>query len=99
MQSRTTAWLSRKFRCLFDNSNRGSLVRGLRRSPLGLEALESRNLLTNASGVWSFVSAPKLHPMKLNVLNLSPARPSIRSLSRRTTNQPTPVNWLVKRVH
>ncbi len=37
-----------------------------------MEALESRNLLSNASGVWDFVSAPQLHPMKVNVLTLAP---------------------------
>ena len=71
MKSCTTAWLSRQLRYLFYDSHRGSLVRGLRPAPLRLEALESRNLLTNASGVWSFVSAPQLHPMKLNVLSLN----------------------------
>ncbi len=35
-----------------------------------LEGLESRNLLSNASGVWSFVSTPQLRPMKVNVLAL-----------------------------
>ena len=72
MTSCAAAWLSRKFRCLFYDSNRGSLVRGLRLAPPCLEALESRNLLSNASGVWSFVSAPRLHPMKVNVLTLNP---------------------------
>jgi hypothetical protein len=71
-----TSWavtrLSRKFRCLFSDSNRGSRVRGLRVAPPCLEALESRNLLSDASGVWSFVSAPRLHPMKVNVLTLNP---------------------------
>ena len=41
-------------------------------APPCLEALESRNLLSNASGVWSFASAPRLHPMKVNVLTLNP---------------------------
>ena len=72
MTSCAAAWLSRKFRCLFYGSNRGSLVRGLRLVPPCLEALESRNLLSNASGVWSFASAPRLHPMKANVLTLKP---------------------------
>jgi Arylsulfotransferase (ASST) len=65
-------WLTRTFRCLFDDSNRGSRVRGMRFAPPRLEALESRNLLSDASGVWNFVSAPRLHPMKVNVLNLQP---------------------------
>ncbi len=72
MTSCAAAWLSRQFQCLFHASNRGSLVRGLRWTPQCLEALESRNLLSNASGVWSFVSAPQLHPMKVNVLTLNP---------------------------
>jgi len=72
MTSCAAAWLSRKFRCLFYDSNRGSLVRGLRLAPPRLEALESRNLLSNASGVWAFAGAPGLHPMKVNVLTLNP---------------------------
>ena len=72
MTSCAADWLTRTFRCLFDDSNRGSRVRGLRFTPPRLEALESRNLLSNASGVWSFVSAPPLHPMKVNVLTLHP---------------------------
>jgi Arylsulfotransferase (ASST) len=72
MMSCAAAWLSRKFRCLFYDSNRGPIVRGLRLAPPCLEALESRNLLSNASGVWSFASAPGLHPMKVNVLTLNP---------------------------
>ena len=72
MTSCAAAWLSRKFRYLFYDSNRGSLVRGVRLAPPCLEALESRNLLSNASGVWSFASAPRLHPMKVNVHTLNP---------------------------
>jgi hypothetical protein len=71
-----TSWaancLTRTFQCLFDDSNRGSRVRGLRFAPPCLEALESRKLPSNASGVWSFVSEPRLHPMKVNVLTLQP---------------------------
>ena len=99
MTSCVAAWLSRNFRSLFHDSNRGSFVRGLRQTPPCLEALESRNLLTNASGVWSFASAPGLHPMKVNIQTLNPARPSIRSSSRRTPNRTTPVNWLAKPAH
>jgi hypothetical protein len=65
-------WLTRTFRRLFDDSNRGPRVRGPRFTPQRPESLESRNLLSNASGVWSFVSAPQLHPMKVNVLTLEP---------------------------
>ncbi len=72
MTSCAAAWLSRKYRWLFCHSNRRSLVRGLRLAPLCLEALESRNLLSHASGVWSFASAPGLRPMKVNVLTLNP---------------------------
>jgi Arylsulfotransferase (ASST) len=71
MISRANAWLSRKFRSLYSDSNRGSRVRGSGLAPPCLEALESRTLLSNASGVWSFASAPGLHPMKLNVLKLN----------------------------
>ena len=72
MTSRAANWLTRTFRSLFDDSNRGSRVRGPRSAPPRLEALESRQLLSHASGVWSFVSAPQLHPMKVNVLTLQP---------------------------
>ena len=72
MTIRTTDWLARTFRCLFDDSNRRSGGRRLRFAPQCREALESRDLLSDASGVWSFVSAPALHPMKVNVLNLQP---------------------------
>jgi hypothetical protein len=64
------SWLTRTFRFLRDDLNRGSRARGLRFAPPCLEALERRNLLSNASGVWSFVSAPQLHPMQVNVLKL-----------------------------
>ena len=58
---------------LFYGSTRGSTCsRAARGSTPCLEALESRNLLSNASGVWSFASAPALHPMKVNVLTLNP---------------------------
>jgi hypothetical protein len=72
MPSCAAAWLSQKFRGLFCDSNRRSFIRGLRWAPPCLEALESRNLLSHASGVWNFVSAPGLHPMKVNVLTLNP---------------------------
>ncbi|MGC8644502.1 MAG: hypothetical protein ACP5XB_31955, partial [Isosphaeraceae bacterium] len=70
MTSCAADWLTRTFRSLLDDSNRGSRVRRLRSVPPRLEVLESRKLLSNASGVWSFVSAPQLHPMKVNVLTL-----------------------------
>jgi hypothetical protein len=44
----------------------------MRCAPPCLEALETRKLLSHTSGVWSFVSAPKLHPMQENVLTLQP---------------------------
>jgi Arylsulfotransferase (ASST) len=72
MTSCAADWLTRTFRCLLDDWNSGSRVRGLRLPPPRLEALESRNLPSHASGVWSFVSAPQLHPMKVNVLTLQP---------------------------
>lgn len=69
-------WLSRKFQHSFYGSHRDSRVRGLRFAAPCVEALESRNLLSDASGVWSFASAPGLHPMKLNVLTLNPGASS-----------------------
>ena len=72
MKSCAANWLTRTFRCLFDDSNRGSRVRGLRFAPPLLETLESRDLPSDASGVWNFVSAPQLHPMKVSVLTLQP---------------------------
>ena len=72
MTSCAAAWLSRRLQSISFRSHRGSLARGPRLALPCLETLESRNLLSNASGVWSFVSAPKLHPMKLNVLKLQP---------------------------
>jgi hypothetical protein len=71
MTSCAVGWLSRKFRRLFCDSNRGSHIGGRRLAPPLLEALESRNLLSNASGVWNFVSAPGLRPMKVNVMTLN----------------------------
>jgi Arylsulfotransferase (ASST) len=72
MTSCVANWLTRTFRCSLDHSNRGPRVRGLRCAPPRLEALEGRDLLSGASGVWNFVSAPQLHPMKVNVLGLQP---------------------------
>ncbi len=72
MISRATNWLTRAFRCFLNDSNRGSRVRALRFAPPHLESLENRRLLSHASGVWTFASAPRLHPMKVNVLNLQP---------------------------
>ncbi len=60
------------FRCSIDDSNRGPGVRGLLFAPPRLEALEGRDLPSGASGDWDFVSAPELHPMKVNVLSLQP---------------------------
>jgi Arylsulfotransferase (ASST) len=70
MKSCAAAWLSRRLRSNRYHSDRGSSARGPRLALPCVETLESRNLLSNASGVWSFASAQKLHPMKLNVLNL-----------------------------
>jgi hypothetical protein len=72
MTSCAANWLTQTLRCLFDDSNGGSRVRGLRFAPPRLEALESRDLPSGASGVWSFVSAPGLHPGKVNVRTLQP---------------------------
>jgi hypothetical protein len=75
MKSRAANLLTRAFPFLFDDSNRGSRPGAERSAPPRLEALESRNLLSNASGVWNFVSAPQIHPMKVNVLNVQPGTP------------------------
>jgi hypothetical protein len=72
MKSCTANWLTRAFRGLLDDSNCGSRSGGMRFAPPRLESLESRNLLSNASGVWSFASAPQLRPMKVNVLAVEP---------------------------
>lgn len=72
MTSCAANWPTQTFCRLFDDLKRRSHGRRLSSAPLCLEALESRNLLANPSGVWSFVSAPALHPMKVNVLNLQP---------------------------
>jgi hypothetical protein len=72
MTSCTGNWLTRTFRYLFDDLNGGTRTRGPRIAPPALESLECRNLLSDASGIWSFVSAPRLHPMKVNVLTLRP---------------------------
>lgn len=72
MTSCAANWLTRTFRCLFDNSNRGSRAGGLRFAPPRLEALESRHLPSGAGAVWSFVSAPQLHPMKVTALTFKP---------------------------
>src|SRR5580698_485207 len=69
MTSCAASWLNRAFSGLFGDSKRGSRARALRVAPAGLETLEGRSLL---SGVWNFVSAPQLHPMKESVLNLQP---------------------------
>ena len=55
LHDRPTTWLSRKFGGLFCDWKRGSIVSGQRPVPPCLESLESRTLLSNASGVWSFV--------------------------------------------
>jgi hypothetical protein len=73
MMSYVGDWLSRKFRWLSCNSNRVSRPSGLRFAPPFLESLESRNLLSTASEVWNFVSAPGFHPTKLDVVTLKPA--------------------------
>ncbi len=70
MKSCAANWLTRAFQCLLEDSNRGSRAGGLRFAPPRVEALESRELLSTASGVWNFVSAPQLQPMKVNVLTL-----------------------------
>src|SRR3954471_23959317 len=94
MTSRATNWLTRTFRGLFDDSNRGSRVRGPRFAPPRLESLESRQLLSNASGVWSFASEPRLHPMKVNVLKLQAAA-SLNSIFVSPYDQSTDPSRLV----
>jgi hypothetical protein len=72
MGSCAAAWLPMRLQNTLHQFHRGSLARRTRFALPFLEPLEARNLLSNASGVWSFASAPKLHPMKLNVLTLQP---------------------------
>jgi hypothetical protein len=72
MRSCATDWLARAFRGFFVDGKLRSRARGPRPAPPRLEALEGRTLLSNASGVWSFASAPQLHPMRVNVLKLQP---------------------------
>ncbi|MDB5349849.1 MAG: hypothetical protein JWN86_1096 [Planctomycetota bacterium] len=72
MTSRATAWLSGKFRRIADRSGCGPLARGSRLARPALEILEGRKLLSDASAFWSFASAPKLHPAKLNLLTRKP---------------------------
>ncbi len=68
MTSRAIARLSGKFLGIAQQSGCGPLARGSRLARPALETLESRNLLSDASGFWSFASEPKLHPAKLNLL-------------------------------
>ncbi|WP_165234399.1 arylsulfotransferase family protein [Aquisphaera insulae] len=63
--------LIRAFRGVFTGSRRGASLRKRRSAPRRLEILESREVLSTGSGVWSFASAPGLHPMKVNVLRLA----------------------------
>ena len=72
MTSCATAWLSGGLRRIACQSGCGPRARGARLARPTLEALESRNLLSDTSSVWSFASAPKLHPSKVDVLTLTP---------------------------
>ncbi|MDR3637872.1 MAG: arylsulfotransferase family protein [Isosphaeraceae bacterium] len=59
--------MTHPFPFLFDRPRHRRGVPGPRPASLRLEALESRELLSSSSDVWNFITAPKLHPMKVNV--------------------------------
>ncbi len=97
MTSCAANWLTRTFRCLFDDSNRVSRVRELRFRRPGLESLEERDLLSDASGVWSFVTQADPSSDESERAD-SPARRVPQSDLRRAVRHkhPTRVNWLAK---
>ncbi len=60
-------WLNLPCRLLFDRRSRVGSLHGPRPTSPRVEALESRELLSNSADVWNFVTAPMLHPMKVSV--------------------------------
>src|SRR5271157_6193264 len=67
MTSWAGSWLTYPFQFLFGRPPHRPSVHGPRPTLLRLEALESRDLLSSSADVWNFVTAPKLHPMKVSV--------------------------------
>ncbi len=64
----TATWLTEPFRSVFGRpSRRPRVIRPRRVVALRLDTLESRRLLSGSTDVWNFVTAPRLHPMKVSV--------------------------------
>ena len=61
------SWLIYPFRFLLGRPSHRQSVHGPRRTSLRLDPLESRELLSSSADVWNFVTAPRLHPMKVSV--------------------------------
>ncbi len=59
--------LTYPFRFLFGGASSSPGVHGPRRTSPRMEHLESRELLSSSADVWNFVTAPRLHPMKVSV--------------------------------
>ncbi len=66
MTLNAASWLTYPFRFLFCRPPRGQDVHGPRRTSPRVDRLESRQLLSSSADVWSFVTAPRLHPMKVS---------------------------------
>lgn len=60
-------WLTFPFRRRFGPQSRRGGTGGPRRASPRLDPLESRELLSGTADVWNFVTAPRLHPMKVTV--------------------------------
>ena len=61
------SWLIYPFRFLLGRPSHRQSVHGPRRTSPRLDPLESRELLSSSADVWNFVTAPRLHPMKVSV--------------------------------
>ena len=61
------SWLTHSFRFLFGRVSSSPSAHGPRRTSPRMDHLESRELLSTSADVWNFVTAPKLHPMKVSV--------------------------------
>jgi hypothetical protein len=71
-KSLTMSGLTYAFRFLRGRRAKHASTRKRRGKPLRLEALETRNLMSSGSDVWNFVTAPRLHPMKVSVQTQQP---------------------------
>ena len=71
MRSSTTRRLTHRLRRLVGRRPSDQNDREPRSRPVGVEALETRELLS-ADSAWNFVTAPQLHPPKVNVLTRQP---------------------------